>query len=255
MDKLIIRNNFSRNAAEYDDYAAVQKECAEKLITSVGEDKSFERILEIGCGTGIYTQMLREKFPDASITAVDISKEMITFAENKLRDAKTDFIVADGEKLDFTEKFDLITSNVSFQWFEDFGGTLASFSRFLAGGGELCFSMYAPDTFGEFKEVLRTHFGRRTWLSSSRFIPRDKTRALLEKHFGEIEMAEGLFPVNFVSLWDFLQDIKRSGSRGIGLRKGIYLGQHAIRAMEKTYIEKFKGITATHHVYFCKARV
>ena len=58
-----------------------------------------------------------------------------------------------------------------------------------------------------------------------------------------------------VKLWDFVKDVKHSGTRGEGLGSSTFLGKYAIREMERTYIEKFGSIVATHHVYFCKAKI
>jgi len=41
------------------------------------------RILELGCGTGILTAMVRELYPDAEITGIDISAEMLDMASSK----------------------------------------------------------------------------------------------------------------------------------------------------------------------------
>ena len=54
MSKCVIKRNFARGARHYDKHSSVQKECAEKLLELVGEG-SRSRILEIGCGTGVYT--------------------------------------------------------------------------------------------------------------------------------------------------------------------------------------------------------
>ncbi|MFH1552078.1 MAG: malonyl-ACP O-methyltransferase BioC [Candidatus Omnitrophota bacterium] len=254
MDKKIIRNNFSRNADSYDDHAAVQKRCAEKLIELI-RGKQFRRILEVGCGTGIYTKLLRDEYADAQITALDISGDMVEIAQKKFSQGDVAFMVADGEQIRRDEKLDLITSNASFQWFERFGTALELFARTLADDGVLCFSMYGPETFKEFEEVLGRHFGGRPWLSSSRFVSRETTEVILKKHFKNFDLVEEHFTVDFFSLWDFLKDIKHSGARGEGLGGGRFLGKYVIKELEKTYIEKFGGITATHHVYFCKAQI
>ena len=255
MDKKTVNNNFSRSAVSYDDHAAVQKRCAEKLIGLIGEG-IYSRILEIGCGTGAYTQLLRARYGDAEITAVDISGEMVKVARKKLPDKNINFVVADGERITADGKLDMITSNASFQWFDDIEGTLELFMRILSGDGVLCFSMYGPETFKEFREVLGRHFGsRRSALSSGRFPSREEMESILEKYFSRFELVEERFTMEFLSLWDFLRDIKKSGTRGEGLGDGLFLGKYMIKELEKTYIEKFGGIAVTHHVYFCKARV
>jgi malonyl-CoA O-methyltransferase len=254
MDKKIITGNFSRNAASYDDHAAVQKSCAEKLIGLAGK-RGVTRILEIGCGTGNYTRILRDAYARADITAIDIAEDMVNLARGKFPEGDVHFKVADGEQTVFNGRFDLITSNASFQWFEDLEKAIAIFSRVLVDGGMLCFSMYGPETFREFKEVLGAHFRRRSVdLSSSGFASRSRMENILKKHFKKFEISEECFNVAFFSLWDFLRNVKCSGTRGEGLGGKIFLGKYAIKEMEKTYVEKFGGIFATHHVYFCRAQ-
>ena len=252
MDKHIIKRNFSRNARHYDDHAAVQKKCAERLIELI-KGKKFSRILEIGCGTGMLTHLLSNKYNRAEITAVDISEEMLDMAKKKVRGDNVRFMTADGESVPLEKKLDLITSNASFQWFENLEETLRRFAEALKSKGTLCFSMYGPETFKEFEEVLGVHFGERRRLSSGRFPTMEMVEAILNENFKDFKVKEEYITVDFISLWNFLSDIKKSGARGYGLDDGIFLGKHRIRALEKTYIDKFAGIIATHHVFFCKA--
>lgn len=41
------------------------------------------KILELGCGTGILTGMILDRYPDAEITAIDLSAEMLAMASAK----------------------------------------------------------------------------------------------------------------------------------------------------------------------------
>ena len=255
MAKRTIKRNFSKSALTYDDHAAVQRKCADVLLGLV-KGGNFQRILEVGCGTGTYTQLLSDECREAKITAVDISKEMIDVAKKKVMGKNISFVVDDGEYLPINgSKLDLITSNAVFQWFEDLRGTLKTFSEALDKKGMLCFSMYGPETFKEFEEVLGMHFGERRRLSSSRFASKKDLEKVLKGHFRKFELWEEFYNVDFVSLWDFMQAIKQSGARGYGLGDGIFLGKQIIKGLEKTYIEKYKGVIATHHVYFCKAKL
>ncbi len=254
MAKRVIRRNFSKNARHYDDHAAVQRKCAEKLINLV-KGKNFSRILEIGCGTGMFTQLLGDKYREAEITAVDISKTMVNEAKKKVFGKNIRFLIDDGENISPEGKHDLIASNATFQWFEDMDKTLANFKEALTDKGTLCFSMYGPQTFKEFEEVLQVHFGEGRRLSSSKFTSKELLESILSQHFKKFTLTEEYFTVDFISLWEFLRNIKKCGARGWGLSDGIFIGKHRIRALEQTYIEKFKGVIATHHVYFCKAQV
>ena len=56
-------------------------------------DIQFETCLEIGCGTGKNTAWLFTKA--TSITAVDLSDEMLAKAKEKIKSSKVNFIQAD----------------------------------------------------------------------------------------------------------------------------------------------------------------
>ncbi len=254
MDKMVIIRNFSKNAASYDEHSKIQKKCAEILITSGGKKEKIRNILEIGCGTGGYTRLLRKEYKRAEIKAVDISEKMIRQASGKIMDKGIQFEVCDGEKIFFKKKFDLITSNASFQWFSDISRALERFSEFITDNGSLNFSIYGPETFKELNKVVEIYFGRGQCLSSSRFMSFDRLEYSLKRCFSRTEIRKKSFEVKFPSLRNFLRVIKKSGARGEGLSGGVFLGRKAMENMEKIYIEKFGTITATHEVYFCKAR-
>jgi SAM-dependent methyltransferase len=45
---------------------------------------AVRRILEVGCGTGLFTRLLAERFPDAAITATDAFAPMLVHARARL---------------------------------------------------------------------------------------------------------------------------------------------------------------------------
>jgi len=254
MDKKIITENFSKNAANYDEHSEVQKKCAQILITSGGKKEKIRNILEIGCGTGAYTCLLREEYKQATIKAVDISAKMIRRARGKISDKKVQFAVSDGEKIFFKTKFDLITSNASFQWFSDIGRALRRFSELITDDGSLNFSIYGPGTFIELKKVFEIYFEQDQFLSSDRFVPFEEIRHLLRQQFTKVEIKKRYFTSTFSNLTDFFIDIKKSGARGEGVRGKFFFGKRGLQNMERIYIEEYGRIIATHEVYFCEAK-
>ena len=204
IDKAAIEKNFSRFARHYDKYSAVQKRCARKLLGKIPSN-NFYRILDIGCGTGNYTYLLRGKFPEAQIKAVDISDEMIAIAKNKLKDKNIEFTVADAESLDLRKKFDLISSNVSVQWFADLEKALKHYRRFLADSGCLLFSTFGPETFWELNKVLGDFYGRETKISAFYFLTKKDLKGALSGIFRKTEIQELKCRQSYGSLADLLE--------------------------------------------------
>ena len=67
-------------------------------------------ILDLGCGVGWFANLLSYNFNRINVTGVDFNSVAIDFA-NKIKDQlnlKTNFIVEDLFKVEFSDKFDLI---------------------------------------------------------------------------------------------------------------------------------------------------
>lgn len=81
-----------------------------RQISDLGINKN---ILEIGCGNGFGTTLIRKYFLPKKITAIDLDNKMITIARKKYANSHVKFLQADVEKLPF--------SNNSFHAVFDFG--------------------------------------------------------------------------------------------------------------------------------------
>jgi len=162
INKEQVQKNFSQNAITYDQYAVVQKEMARELLLKIrSTGRYFRNILEIGCGTGFLTELLVREYPLAQITATDIAPEMIVVAREKLAVfSNINYFVADGENLmvdnvSFDPSFDLIVSNVVFQWFTDYAAAFTQYHAYLESGGYLIFSTLGAGTFKELYVCLK----------------------------------------------------------------------------------------------------
>ena len=69
-------------------------------------------MLDLACGTGILTRQIAEKLPYAEIIGVDITKNYLEKAKEKLiLYQNISFVNQDAEKLNLGEKFDCITAS------------------------------------------------------------------------------------------------------------------------------------------------
>lgn len=102
------------NAEIYNRYGKERIEPSIDLVARIREMK-FQRILDVGCGTGMSTVPLVSTWENAEIIGIDMSKEMLEKAREIL--PTVTFIQRDCSKslLD-VGTFDLIFSNAFIQW-------------------------------------------------------------------------------------------------------------------------------------------
>lgn len=251
ISKGTISENFSKYAGVYDQYSTVQNLSALRLIEEANSS-SFRNILEIGCGTGNYTKLLREKFPKACIKAIDISGEMIKIAREKLRNEKIEFVIADAENLKLEKSFDLISSNASFQWFENLEADLARYKEALNKGGFVLFSTFGPRTFHELHSSLEEFSRKSLSLVAGGFLAKQEIERMLKRFFGEVQVREKIYKEKYSSLWELLEKVRCTGTRGGGLKGEIFWIPRTIASIEKIYIKRFQSIVATYQLFFCR---
>lgn len=250
MDKKMIIRNFSRHAYTYDRYADIQNLAALRLLEDL-DGEVFGRILEVGCGTGNYTFLLRDKFRPAKLKAIDISGRMIEVARKKLNGRQVDFLVADAEKLNVAENFDCITSNACFQWFDDLGEALRNYKRLLRKGGTILFSVFGPATFRELNISLRSILEKPS-PGINKFMDKERLKDVLNQNFKRVRIEEARYEEIFMHLQDLLRKIKYSGISTGALKGKVPFSRRFLSRLEKTYLDKFRRIKASYQVFFCR---
>ncbi|BAK67744.1 biotin synthesis protein BioC [Sphingobium sp. SYK-6] len=146
--KALIRSAFAAAAGQYDAHAPVQRAVAEDLAAwaDAARPAAPERILEIGCGTGLLTEELRRRWPQADLIATDLAPQMVDATARRCPGVET--MVMDGEAPAFREAaFDLIVSSLTFQWFEDLPAALSRLHALLRPGSSLFFSTLGAESF------------------------------------------------------------------------------------------------------------
>lgn len=103
------------------------------------DDGGVKRVLDIGCGPGNSTAVLRERYPHAEVLGVDNSPEMIDAARKAHPDI--DFALCDVSKPDelaaLPDDFDVVFSNACIQWVPDHGRLIPELLARLRQGGAL----------------------------------------------------------------------------------------------------------------------
>ena len=110
-------------------------------------------MLELGCGTGFLTEHLLRSYPAAECLITDLSPRMVEVCREKLAKEKTNghagprFRVMDARRIDAPGVFDLIASNLLFQWFDDLPRAVAHAATRLAPGGVLVLNTLGAGSF------------------------------------------------------------------------------------------------------------
>lgn len=111
-----------------------------------------KRIIDLGCGPANSTAVLATHYPEARITGLDSSPDMIKRAKQVLPDA--DFHVADLTTYTTTEPVDLFFSNAVFQWLKA-DDRIAVIKRLLAPQAQgTVFALQVPHNLSEPSHVL-----------------------------------------------------------------------------------------------------
>lgn len=149
-DKSLI-DSFSKHAKSYDRYAQLQKSMAERL-SSLLPVPLPDRVLEIGCGTGLFTRHLLTQ-PVKQLVLNDIAPGMLEILCTSLAlPSNTKIFPGNAERVNF-ECVDLVCANAVFQWFQNPKGTLLKLNQTLTNKGNLVFSTFGPETLIEFRKT------------------------------------------------------------------------------------------------------
>lgn len=129
-------------------------------------------IVDLGCGPGNSTELLRRRYPHAEIVGIDFSQDMLAAAKTRVPSAR--FEKQDIQSWCPHQKIDLIFANAALQFVPDHHLLLARLMDYLDEGG--CLAVQMPDNMQEMSHALiRMISADGPW--SERLVPVAKTRA------------------------------------------------------------------------------
>ena len=104
-----------------------------KVLLSMLQAQPGERILDIGCGTGVLTHQLANS--GAWVTGIDKSPEMVAKAAQSF--PAIEFLVQDVVQLTLNQQFDAILSNATLHWVPKAAEAVRCMYQHLKSGGRL----------------------------------------------------------------------------------------------------------------------
>jgi malonyl-CoA O-methyltransferase len=242
-----IQRGFSRSAEGYDRCSGLHREIADKLLDRIVGGPRPAAVLDVGCGTGYLTVKIKEILAQSNVVGLDLAKGMLDVARQK--HDKVAWVLGDGNKLPFSDgNFDLVISNLAYQWTGDLSGAFAEARRVLVPGGALACTLFGYNTCLELFQSLNE--ARAEGFQFSRLADQSEIQeALVKSGFSDFKVDREEIKVEFKDMHELIAWLKSIGANNLS-RKG-YMGRDALSRAASIYHDKFycvQGVGATFEV-------
>lgn len=232
LDKDNIRRCFRRSLATYDEAAVVQKKLAAQLLQALHilPATAFRSVLEVGCCTGVLTEMLCRDKPVIRLYLNDLVPDFEDVVLSRLpedRAIQLNSCFGDIENINIPTDLSLVLSGATFQWLSDLPSFFDRLGRELGSGSYLAFSLFGPGTLQEFSRLTSVELN---YYSDKQII------ALLERDFtleSYENFREQLF---FSSVREIMNHIRETGVGGVSEYRWT---KQSLRQFEEGYIRDF----------------
>ncbi len=114
-----VKEHWEEEAMEFDgtirNLVPLYENMINSMVRVIPFDNSDEfRVLDLGCGTGNITKTVKNKFPNAKISCIDLAENMISMAKLKLKNYDDiEYYVGDFSKFDFDHSYDVVVSSLA----------------------------------------------------------------------------------------------------------------------------------------------
>lgn len=208
MNKQRIAERFSKASATYPREANVQRQIADKMIHLLAQHipSPCSKVIEFGCGTGIYSRMLLHTLHPEELLLNDLCPQMEYCCEDLLREKQVSFLPGDAESVFFPNESTLITSCSALQWFESPENFFKRCNALLNNQGYFAFSTFGKENMKEIRELT----GKGLFYRS-----REELETSLSLHFDILHSEEELIPLSFEDPMKVLYHLKQTGVNGL----------------------------------------
>ena len=230
IDVALLKKRFDRVVASYADAAVVQREVGNRLLERFDVMRIAPSVvLDVGCGPGTHTALLAQRFPDATVMAIDQAPAMVaraapfvpkpgwlarlTGANSKVGNGETLGLVADMNALPLPREYaDVLWSNFALQWANDLPALFAEWSRVLKVGGVMMFTAPGPDTLIELRRAIS-----RNEAEADKYVQRfpdmhDIGDMLVQAGFADPVMDMELITLEYATTDALWRDLKAQGA-------------------------------------------
>ncbi|WP_445115048.1 malonyl-ACP O-methyltransferase BioC [Acinetobacter sp. WZC-1] len=153
INKSRVALRFSQAGHSYARHAIVQKQIVHHvlhLMHACLPQAAFERVFEIGCGSGNLTRLIQHDFQISRLILNDLYDGV---QQHFPADQQLQWWMGDIEQLTFPEQLNMIVSSSALQWMTRLEEIFRKSAAALTEGGYLCFSTFGPQNLREIKTL------------------------------------------------------------------------------------------------------
>ncbi|MEO0438296.1 MAG: trans-aconitate 2-methyltransferase [Pseudomonadota bacterium] len=126
------------NADRYDRFADERSRASYDLISAINHPAP-QLIVDLGCGSGLSTAILAQRWPRVELHGVDNSPAMLAKCKERVPSAR--LLEADISEYQPGQAIDVLVANAALQWLGNHGELLPKLMSMLAPGGSLAVQM------------------------------------------------------------------------------------------------------------------
>jgi malonyl-ACP O-methyltransferase BioC len=207
---------------------------------------TYDKVLEIGCGTGMLSKMIVEDFGIQNLYVNDIVPEMEEVVVNLLKTMELGsltFLAGDAETIDLPSDCDLVVSASAFQWFENLEPIFEKIEKSLSDKGFFIYNSFGAENFKEIREITGGGLEYRSY---------DMMKDSLSKSFKIKHSEDVVKRLYFDTPKDVLKHLSLTGVNATRLKKTWT--KATLQDFEEKYKARYsdeKGVYITYNpVYF-----
>lgn len=240
-----LKKHFSKASRTYDDNASVQLYMGKKLLEYMAEEK-FKNVLEIGCGSGIFTSEIIKRYSPDTVNLNDISEAMLNTCRERFSDYKNiSYHLGDIEKITLKGSYDLVASNACLQWLSDLREALNGFIKALAPNGVLAFTSFGNENVREISSITN---------NGLRYLSYSEIEEIIKTLNEPYSLHEEIIQFHYKDALDMLKTLKKTGVTGFSKKtwtRGML--NRLIDEYESKYSDE-NGVYLTWHLYYAVIR-
>jgi len=244
VDKHLLCQQFQRAAASYEGQALVQQQAAEQLLALLMQHsrRPPQRVLEIGCGTGLLTRRLLACF--SSIEELVLNDLVPSYAAHNPAQC---FLPGDIETLPLPGSFDLIISSSALHWLHDIGSLFDKLAAHLRRPyGVLAFSLYGPENLREIRELTGIGLHYRS---------QAEIEELLRRRFCLLHSSAQTATLHFTSPQEVLCHLRQTGVNALSRSPWSRAQLAQFCAAYRHRFSTDSTVTLSYHVLYFLAQV